>query len=130
MRPCTQPLRNTGVLVYTCIHCIPSTKRLGSPRMDSHLSLECWISQSVSGCAVAAGHALDLAASTAALCLLIGRLKAAPQMRRLQISMLTAMDEPGWGGPGQQHIAERHAQLEMRVLRTLKDAMQCSTSLR
>ena len=79
---------------------------------------------------MASGHALDLAASTAALCLLIARLRGAPQLRRLQISMLTVMEESGWGMPGQEHIVERHSQLEKRVLRALRDAMQYTTSLR
>ncbi|CAK0786488.1 hypothetical protein CVIRNUC_009701 [Coccomyxa viridis] len=79
---------------------------------------------------VASGHALDLAASTAALCLLVGRLRGAPQLRRLQISMLTVMEESGYGMPGQEHIVERHSQLEKRVLRALRDAMQYTTSLR
>jgi len=43
--------------------------------------------------------------------------------------MLTAIEDGG-GGTAQQHMAGRHAQLEMRVLRALKDAMQCSSSLR
>ena len=77
---------------------------------------------------MSSGHALDLAASTAALCLLVSRLRGAPQLRRLQISMLTAIEDGG-GGIAQQHMAERHAQLEMRVLRALKEALQC-TSLR
>ena len=79
---------------------------------------------------MASGHALDLAASTAALCLLVGRLRGAPQLRRLQISMLTVMEESGYGMPGQKHIVERHSQLEKRVLRALRDAMQYTTSLR
>ena len=76
-------------------------------------------------CAVSSGHALDLAASTAALCLLVSRLRWAPQLQRLQISMLTAFEDGG-GGIAQEHTAERHAQLEMRVLRALKEAMQCA----
>ena len=79
--------------------------------------------------AVSSGHALDLAASTAALCLLVSRLKGATQLQRLQISMLTAIEDGG-GGIAQQHTAGRHAQLEMRVLRALKEAMQCTSSLR
>ena len=43
--------------------------------------------------------------------------------------MLTAIEDGG-GGTAQQHMAGRHAQLEMRVLRSLKDAMQCNSSLR
>ena len=76
--------------------------------------------------AVSSGHALDLAASTAALCLLVSRLQGAHWLQRLQISMLTAIEEGG-GGLAQQHTAERHAQLEMRVLRALKEAMQYSS---
>ena len=79
---------------------------------------------------MASGHALDLAATTAALCLLVGRLRGAPQLRRLQISMLTVMEESGYGMPGQDLIVERHSQLEKRVLRALRDVMQYSTSLR
>ena len=74
---------------------------------------------------MSSGHALDLAASTAALCLLVSRLRWAPQLQRLQISMLTAIEDGG-GGTAQEHTAERHAQLEMRVLRALKEAMQCA----
>ena len=55
---------------------------------------------------------------------------ACPQLRRLQISMLTVMEESGYGMPGQEHIVERHSQLEKRVLRALRDAMQHTTSLR
>ena len=79
---------------------------------------------------MSSGHALDLAAATAALCLLAGRLRGAPQLQRLQISMLTAIEEGGPGGPAQQHMATRHAQLERRVLRALKEALHSNTSLR
>ena len=78
---------------------------------------------------MASGHALDLAASTAALCLLVGRLRGAPQLARLQISMLTAIEDGG-GGPARQPMAARHAALEMRVLRSLKETMADNASLR
>ena len=78
---------------------------------------------------MASGHALDLAASTAALCLLVGRLRGAPQLGRLQINMLTAIEDGG-GGPAQQPMAARHAALEMRVLRSLKETMADNASLR
>ena len=58
----------------------------------------------------------------------MSRVQGAPHLQRLQISMLTAIEDGG-GGLAQEHTAERHAQLEMRVLRALKEAMQC-TSLR
>jgi hypothetical protein len=44
---------------------------------------------------VASGHALDLAATTAALCLLGRALRNAPGLRRLQLSLLAAKADMG-----------------------------------
>ena len=71
-------------------------------------------------------HTTDLAAATAALCLLARQLRRAPHIERLQISLLAARADMG----PKDALAERNAQLVGFVLRAFKEALQVNCALR
>jgi hypothetical protein len=79
---------------------------------------------------VSSTHALDLAATTAALCLLAQQLPRAAHVRRLQISLLAARAEVGHGGGPSEVLADRNAQLVGLVLRALRESLRVNCSLR
>lgn len=74
-------------------------------------------------------HALDMAPTTAALCLLARALAAGNAVRRLNLSLLGVRAESSLAVPA-GHAAESEARLIGRVIQELKRTVAVNTSLR